>query len=191
MKRALWTIGLLFVSVLMAIKVEAASIVSFSVAQMSRGAEKIFVGTCTATEESMNEYGLSVLTVTFTVREALKGSVGQTVTFRQLNPVQPPPVRPGVGGLRQDIQTLGLPSYTHGEEALLFLAKEGKTGLTSPLGFTQGKMPVLVTSTGEKRVINKSWRVESPQNLAIPQPGAGGDYTQFMTALRALIQTGQ
>lgn len=186
-----WMIGLLLVGLFMAAKAEAASVLPLSVEQMTRGAEKIFVGTCIATEESVNEYGLSVLTVTFTVQEALKGDMGQTVTFRQLNPIQPPPPQPGVGGLWQDIQTFGLPSYTHGEEAVLFLAKEGKIGLTAPLGLAQGKMPVAVTATGGKQVINQAWRIELPQNPAIPLPGKVGDYTQFVTTLRNMVQTGK
>src|SRR5262245_60030489 len=92
-------IGLLLVGAFMTAKAEAASILPLSVEQMTKAAEKIFVGTCVAVEESMNEYGLSVLTLTFTVQDALKGDIGQTVTFRQLNPVQPPPPKPGVGGL--------------------------------------------------------------------------------------------
>lgn len=184
-----WMIGLLLVGLFIVAKTQAASILPFSVEQMTEGAEKIFVGTCTTVEESMNEYGLSVLTLTFVVQEALKGDIGQTVTFRQLNPVQPPPPQPGVGGLWLDIRTFGLPSYAPGEKAVLFLAKEGTIGLTSPLGLAQGKMPVSVTSAGEKQVINQAWRIELPQNSAIPLPGKAGDYTQFVTAIRTMIQT--
>lgn len=183
-----WTISLLLVGVLMTAKAEAFSAFPFTVTQMAGGAEKIFVGTCTAVEESVNEYGLSVLTVTFAVQEPLKGTLGSTVTFRQLNPVQPPPSQPGVGGLRLDIASFGLPSYTPGEATILFLAKDGRLGLTSPLGLAQGKMPVSVTGDGHKQVTNRALKTESPQNPAIPLPGGTGDQAQFIAAIRTMIQ---
>lgn len=191
MNKRSWMIGLLLVSVLMTRRAEAASILPLSVEQMTKQAEKIFVGTCTAVEESVNEYGLSVLTVTFSVQEALKGDLEQTVTFQQLNPIQPPPPRPGVGGLRLAISNFGLPSYTKGEEAVLFLGKAGKIGLTSPIGLTRGKMSVSVTAAGQKQVTNGALRMESPQNPAFPLPGKAGDYAQFVTTLRTLVQSGQ
>src|SRR5581483_4870427 len=134
---------LLFIGVVGAtVTTEAFTLAPFNVEQMAGQAEKIFAGSCIAVEENINERGLSILTVTFAVHDALKGNVGETVTFRQLNPIQPPPPRPEIGGLWAAIPTFGLPSYTKGEEAILFLQKEGRTGLTSPLGFQQGKLPV-------------------------------------------------
>ncbi len=191
MNRSGVVIGLLLAGVLRTATATAFTALPLSVAQMAQRADKIFVGTCTAVEEQVNEYGLSVLTVTFTVHEAVKGEVGQTVTFRQLNPIQPPPAHPGVGGLRLMISTFGLPSYTSGEEAVLFLAKEGKIGLTAPIGITQGKMPVAVASAGAKQVTNRALQAEASPNPAIPAPGQAGEYTQFVTAIRALVQAGQ
>ena len=50
----------------------------------------------------------------------------------------------------------GLPSYTPGEEVLLFLAAPGKLGLTAPIGLTQGKLPVTTLASGEKIITNTS-----------------------------------
>lgn len=186
-----WMIGLVLGGTLLTATAEAFTSLPLSVNEMARRAEKIFVGTCTGVEESVNEYGLSVLTVTFTVQETLKGEEGRTVTFRQLNPIQPPPPHPGVGGLRLAIATFGLPFYNRGEEAVLFLARAGKIGLTSPVGITQGKMPVSAAIAGEKQVTNTALKAESLQNSAFPSPGQAGEYTQFVTAVRAMVQAGK
>jgi len=167
---------------------EAFTLAPFSVRQMARQADKIFAGTCIAVEESKNDSGLSVLTVTFAVHDVLKGQVGETVTFRQLNPIQPPPPRSDIGGLWGAIPTFGLPTYTKGEEVILFLQKEGRTGLTSPLGFQQGKLPVALAMDGGKTVTNMALRAEPSPTAAIPQIGKTGDYGQFVTAIRALVQ---
>ena len=191
MNRRGWMIGLVLGGTLLTATAEAFTSLPLSVNEMVRRAEKIFVGTCTGVEESVNEYGLSVLTVTFTVQEDLKGEVGRTVTFRQLNPIQPPPPHPGVGGLRLAISTFGLPSYNRGEEAVLFLARAGKIGLTAPLGLAQGKMPVSAVTTGEKQVTNTALKTESALHSTIPASGTAGEYAQFVTAIRALVQAGK
>lgn len=191
MNRRGWMIGLVLGGTLLTTAAEAFTSLPLSVNEMARRAEKIFVGTCTGVEESVNEYGLSVLTVTFTVQETLKGEVGRTVTFRQLNPIQPPPPHPGVGGLRLAISTFGLPSYNRGEEAVLFLARAGKIGLTAPLGLAQGKMPVSAVTTGEKQVTNTALKTESAPHSTIPASGTAGEYTQFVTAIRAIVQAGK
>lgn len=176
---------------LLATQASAFSLAPFSVQQMAQQADKIFVGTCISVEEHMNAYGLSVLTITFAVHEALKGNVGETVTFQQLNPVQPPSANPRVGGLRTDISTFSLPRYESGEEAVLFLAKKGRIGLTSPLGLSQGKIPVSVSQTGQKMIKNTALREEGRYQSGIPARGQAGEYRQFVTAVRALVQNGQ
>lgn len=186
--RVLLSIVLLIGVVFTAVTTEAFTLAPFNVQQMTRQAEKVFAGTCIAVEESRNEYGLSVLTVTFAVHDALKGNLGETVTFRQLNPRQPPPPRPEIGGLWTAIPTFGLPSYAKGEEVILFLQKEGRTGLTSPLGFQQGKLPIALATAGGKTVMNMALLAEPSPTSAIPPTGKTGDYGRFVTAVRALVQ---
>ena len=186
--RVLLSIVLLTGVVFTAVTTEAFTLAPFNVQQMTRQADKVFAGTCVSVEESMNEYGLSVLTVTFTVHDVLKGNLGETVTFRQLNPMQPPPPRPEIGGLWAAIPTFGLPSYTKGEEVILFLQKEGHTGLTSPLGFQQGKLPIARVTNGEKAVTNMALLTEPSPTSAIPPIGKTGNYERFVTAVRALVQ---
>ena len=186
-----WTYGVLLATWCIATQVHAFSLAPFSVQQMARQADKIFVGTCISVEEHLNALGLSVLTVTFAVDEALKGKVGETVTFQQLNPVQPPSANPRVGGLRTDITTFSLPRYENGEEVVLFLAKEGRIGLTSPLGLSQGKIPVSVSQTGQKMIKNMALQEEEQYQSGIPARGQAGAYRQFVAAIRTMVQNGK
>jgi hypothetical protein len=93
--------------------------------------------------------------------------------------------------LRTDISTFSLPTYTSGEETILFLAKEGRIGLTSPLGLHQGKIPVFLSGTGKKMVKNTALRKEGRPQPGIPARGEAGEYRQFVAAIRALVQNGQ
>jgi len=186
--------GLMFTT-----SVEAAMVMPFSVEEMTKGAEKIFVGTCVGAERSVNDQEIPVLTVTFAVTEAIKGEVGETVTFRQLDPTpqQQTDLAPQQAGHFRVISPwfaaslAGVPTYAPGEEVMLFLASEGKLGLTAPIGLFQGKLPVTATASGEKLITNSALKKTELTTVSLPEPGKAGSYDQFVTAIRAIVQSAQ
>ena len=67
------------------------------------------------------------------------------------------------GGLRADGSGLlipGLPRFTPGEEAVLFLSQESANGLRMPIGLGQGKLGIQRLASGEKRLVHELHGVE-------------------------------
>jgi hypothetical protein len=110
---------------------------------MVERAERVFHGRCTMVENTEQEVaGIPVTQYTFVVRKAIKGTQeGETVVFRQLR-------SEGPRGLAD------VPSYSVGDELLLFLKKESRVGLTSPVGLAQGAFAVKRFPGGRIAVIN-------------------------------------
>jgi hypothetical protein len=184
-------VGMSAVSVLLATVAEAVMVMPLSIEEMTQRAEKIFVGKCTHAERSVSPQGIPVLTLTFAVGEVLKGNVGLTVTFRQLDPSPQSPRNPRVRSIWSGAALANVPTYTPGEESLLFLAREGQLGLTAPVGLLQGKLPVATAPTGEKQITNSALKQTQRPNISVPEPGKAAHYGQFVAAIRTLVQPAQ
>lgn len=191
MNRFVQVIGVLSVSVMLFAHAEAAMVMPLNVEEMARRADKIFVGTCLKVEREVNAQGIPVLTVTFAVSEGLKGAVGNTVTFQQLDPTPQQPANPRVRSMWSAAALAGVPMYSPGEEALLFLARAGKLGLTAPIGLFQGKLPVTTTPAGKKRITNSALKKTQLTAVPLPAPGKDSQYEQFVAAIRAMARPAQ
>jgi hypothetical protein len=198
MKRKAWVTIALLVIIGFSPRAEAVMVMPFNVEELARRAEKVFVGTCTNVSHKVNESGISVVEVTFVVTETIKGEVGSTVTFQQLDAQTQPPFQPTTAndrirehpqGIFAKAALIGMPTYRPGEEVVLFLAAPGKLGLTSPIGLVQGKLPVTTLASGEKMVTNTALRKTATTDSTLPDPGKAARYEHFLKALRAVIQT--
>jgi len=198
MNRSAWVIGPLVAGVVLTASAEAAMVMPLNVEEMTQRAEKIFVGTCTRAERTVNAQGIPVLDITFAVTEAIKGEVGKTVTFRQIDPmpqqIDSTPQLPA-NVRRRSIWSAaslaGVPTYSPEEEVMLFLAGEGKLGLTAPVGLFQGKLPVTATPAGKKLITNQALKKSELTDVPLPEPGKTANYDQFVTAIRAIAQSAQ
>jgi hypothetical protein len=117
----------------------------FSLAEMTAAAERILVGRVTSVRVSSPPAmaGETVTQITLRVSESWKGPSRPTHTFIQFGDAsrQGHPVRRPDG--RWVIERFeGLPTYRVGEEVLLFLRRPSDLGLTSPVGFTAGKIGI-------------------------------------------------
>lgn len=117
-------------------QVDAMSVRALSLEDLSRRADRIFLGQCLAVRETQNEVGQPVTEFRFKVVEAIKGVSGDEVTVRQLG---------GGNGL--------VPSYAVGQEVLLFLHPESPAGLTSPVGFRQGTFTVVRQGPNQEKAM--------------------------------------
>lgn len=201
MQRKLWIICTLAVALLCSAHVDAVMVTPFNVEELTKRAEKVFVGTCMKVSRSVTTQGIPVVEVTFAVTESVKGDVGTTVTFQQIDPqgqrptVTSPAPDERVSENPQSIFSAAaiatLPRYTPGEEALLFLAAPGKFGLTAPIGLTQGKLPVTTLASGEKIITNTALRQTTLTDSPLPGPGKTARYDRFLTVLRTITGTSQ
>lgn len=104
-------------------------------------AQVAFQGTCTASRTERDpQTGLSVTYVTFDVHDVLKGSVGATHTIKQLGG------RTGSENYRVE----GVPSFSVGQEYVVFLYGVSSAGFSSPVGLSQGKFTVRTTPGGQE-----------------------------------------
>jgi len=177
---------------------EAAMVLPVNVEELASRADKIFVGTCTNVETKVNAHGIPVVEVTYAVNESLKGEVGETVTFQQLDSTHQ--VSSGATGASQSpyqahsiweaaATSVRLPSYAKGEKALLFLARPGQMGITAPIGLFQGKLPISTSTTGEQVITNTALKKTALKDSTLPEPGKAGQYERFLTALRTIVQS--
>ena len=119
---------------------EASQIRSMNLAEMTERAERIFSGRCVEVRGELDpELGVNVTRVTFAAERGAKGDVRGNVTIRMLGDPE---------GLA------GLPVFHEGEEVVLFLYGESAHGLTSPVGFGQGKFVVQRDKHGQRTAVN-------------------------------------
>lgn len=115
--------------------------------EMTQRAARIFSGRCTDVRSELDPVaGREVTLATFKVDQAVKGSVGKTLSIKLL-----PTDTPGTGGGRG---VPGLPGFRKGEEVILFLYGESALGLTSPVGFGQGKFSVVKDKHGKRVAVS-------------------------------------
>jgi hypothetical protein len=109
---------------------------------------RAFAGVCIAREEGEMVVGtqaqrLAYVQYTFRVTDVLKGSVGDTVTIRQVDLGRRPSATPGPNGsVPVPYNPVPLPEYEVGQEVVLLLTPESPLGLTSPVGMQQGVFDV-------------------------------------------------
>lgn len=111
---------------------------TFSVAELTRGSERIFRGRCTAAQSETVDFKgrpLQATAYSFQVSEYLKGNGPSTLSFRQAGT----PFR-AIGDLGS---IAGLTVFEPGREYVIFLRPVSKAGLTSAAG--RGKGVLLVT----------------------------------------------
>jgi hypothetical protein len=113
---------------------------------------------------------LNTIVVTLSVSEALKGSPGRELTFRQY-----------VADIFETQSTLG---YRIGEEIVLMLRQPSAEGLTSPVGFEQGRFLVERDAAGNRTVRNSMDNAALFEGLDAASPGL---QARLSPALQRLI----
>ena len=136
--------GLLFTLLLLAVAaighLNASQIRSLNLAEMTERAERIFSGRCVDVRVELDpELGVNVTHVTFAPERGAKGDVRGSVTIKMLGDPD---------------SVAGLPVFHEGEEVVLFLYGESAHGLTSPVGFGQGKFVVQRDKQGQRLAVN-------------------------------------
>lgn len=100
--------------------------VPLNLEEITNSAKRIFSGICEKKEEIKNDphSHLSIVRYTFRVIEPIRGIDSEKITFSQWKP------------------TAAEAGYTVGQKYVIFLYGESQLGLTSPVGYVQGKFHV-------------------------------------------------
>lgn len=102
--------------------------------------DSILVGTVTDKTDGFHK-GLPYTEVTVDVGQSIKGSHGEKYNFRQFGLIEPRPT--GDGRINLMVTPAGWPTYTVGEQVMLFLHKPAsETGFQTTAGLTQGKFTI-------------------------------------------------
>lgn len=126
------------VSTLATSPAHATQVRALDLQQLTDQAGTIFYGRCVHVEETHDAAtGLPILEATFAVDRAVKGDVSRTHVIRMLRSEQ-----------------AGAPSFRPGEQVVLFLYAESTLGLSSPVGFGQGKFTVSPDKSGRPVAIH-------------------------------------
>ena len=116
--------------------------------------ERIFIGKCISVQEGALELSrgrIYYTQYTFQVTEQIKGSVGRTISFRQYGLVKPRKVDETTALVKR---VLLMPTYQEEREYVLFLGRDSRLGLTSPVGLHQGAFAIQRDSQGRKVASN-------------------------------------
>ena len=102
--------------------------------------DSILMGTVSKKTDGFQQ-GLPYTEITLEVGQNLKGNNGSTYTFRQFGLIAPKSM--GDGRVNLMVTPAGWPTYTEGEQVMLFLHKPAsETGFQTTAGLTQGKFTI-------------------------------------------------
>lgn len=152
--------------------------------QIVSAADRAFVGRVVSVHSDRDTSGLPSTWVTFAVDQVIKGQVGSALTMKQF----------GTATALSDgsmMQLPGLPSYTPGEEMVIFLSGESEAGFCSPIGLAQGKFPI-VRRAGHAMVAATSENLgalQSMRRLQTTRTPPAGEVTlnDFLDSIAQLV----
>jgi hypothetical protein len=134
--------AVLLVLALAAAPARATEVQHLDTAQLTRSSSDILVGKVQGVQSRWNTAHTKIFTdITVRVTDALKGANAPTVSFTQLGGT--------VGDLRYEVE--GCPAFRNGEEALLFLWRDGH-GVAQLNGLGQGKFEITRDAQGRRMV---------------------------------------
>ena len=115
--------------------------------EMTRRADRIFTGRCVNVQVTRDRDLDQVVTyVTFMPNRVEKGVIRGNLTIKLLGDQDE--------GAPRVASTDGVPTFHNGEEVVLFLYGNSRLGLTSPVGFGQGKFALVKDKRGRSLAFN-------------------------------------
>lgn len=129
-------------------------VVPLNLEQLTERAERVFVGRCDSVSEEYSPDQMATTSVTYEVLDKIKGDLRSYETVR-LYGFSKKTVLSEEGSTIVGTTPLASYSFEPGAEEVLFLYKESRLGLTSPVGFGQGRFEIRTLASGDKVVSNR------------------------------------
>ena len=118
--------------------------------EMAASAATIFHGKCTANKTEREPGTKFIVTyTTFAVTEAMKGSVERTHVIKQIGGTLP-------NGDGMHVE--GVPTFTVGEDYVVFLNGVSTLGFSSPTGLSQGRFNIEMGEDGPRATNGRDFR---------------------------------
>ena len=124
-----------------ALSVDATKVLRRNIQELVSMGDQIIVGKVVQVHDGIDAQNVPYTEVTIEVRETPKGSASGSYTFRQFGLTQPRDMGNGLTNL--NVTPDGWPTYSQGEQVVVFLYKEAPwTGLRTTVGLIQGKFTI-------------------------------------------------
>lgn len=131
----------LFLCAACALNADAATVKHRNLGKLISLGDQIIVGKVLNVRDGIDANNVPYTEVIIDIRETAKGSVDGTYTFRQFGLIAPRDM--GNGYTNLNVTPDGWPTYSQGEDVVLFLYKAaGWTGLRTTVGLKQGKFVI-------------------------------------------------
>jgi len=154
--------------------------------------DSILVGTVSDKTDGFYK-GLPYTEVTVQVGQDIKGDHGETYTFRQFGLIKPRSM--GNGKVNLMVTPAGWPTYTKGEQVMLFLSKPAsETGFQTTAGLTQGKFTIrngrVANDTGNDALFNGvkiTGQLSTAQRDLLSQAGGSYQTQAFLDLVKTAV----
>jgi hypothetical protein len=155
--------------------------------------DSILVGTVAEKTDGFYQ-GLPFTEITVDVGQSIKGDHGRSYTFRQFGLIEPRSM--GDGRVNLMVTPAGWPTYSVGEQVLLFLHKPAsETGFQTTAGLTQGKFTIngdqIVNGIGNDALFD-GLKIEGQPGKTfadlVNQPGGAYAAKAFLTLVRTAVE---
>lgn len=156
--RTAWTVLQIFLAACLT-PIQAGRTRPLNLEMMTERADRVFSGRCVNVRVARDPALDQVVTyVTFVPHRVEKGDVRSSLTIKILGDqdLDSPSIR----------STEGVPAFRKGEEVVLFLYGDSRNGLTSPVGFGQGKFTVHKDKEGRPLASNQFANDQLFRNLS-------------------------
>jgi len=168
-----WCLLLALSIAMSATRATATLVLPQNIEQLESQAQLIFAGVCTGRTSAFTSQGIPVNIFTFEVRDIAKGNLrtGARIEVRHFGNDVP-------NAQRLAMRIPGIPTYTVGQEVVLFLNPPSAIGLTAPVGLSQGLFSVEGTRDGKRRIrLDPVRRSMLTKGLDHGKYAAGGRFT--------------
>lgn len=154
--------------------------------------DSIVVGTVTDVNDGFQK-GLPYTEITLSVASSLKGSHGETFSFRQFGLKEPRAT--GDGRVNLMVTPAGWPTYVQGEQVALFLhAPASQTGFQTTAGLNQGKFTLRgdrIANGLDNEALFEGLTINTPLDAAqrdlVAQPGGAYAAEAFFSLVRQAV----
>ena len=140
----------LLIAITASLSVQATIVRPLALDEMTASAATIFEGKCIA-NQTLREPGtkLIVTYTTFAVSDAIKGAPGTTHVIKQIGGTLP-------NGDSMHVE--GVPTFTVGEDYIVFLNGVSSLGFSSPTGLSQGRFNIEQGEDGPRATNGRDFR---------------------------------
>jgi len=155
--------------------------------------DSILMGTVSKKTDGIQQ-GLPYTEITLDVGQNIKGNNGSTYTFRQFGLIAPKSM--GDGRVNLMVTPAGWPTYTEGEQVMLFLHKPAsETGFQTTAGLTQGKFTIngnrIANDTNNDSLfanVKINGKLNSSQKDLVKQAGGSYRTEDFSTLVKTAVE---